>query len=259
MATGPDNPEPSFVTCPCQHCNGSIEFDAGGFEKGETRTVECPHCCLETRVFVPSATTPATRPRIPPEIPPPASPQPVWFGSESSLLKIRMNSGAAVEVKELQLYAEGELKAIGLEKARITNLLGGAQSPFGFIGGIWSVTVNAVLQDYIVNKQSEKMANEGIALIEKLAKREQQLRTAQTFFHIGRIANIDYPAPNLWKVPIPGKAFGFIHSGDDFVVLKDLAGVMHSIRWSAVEDYSYEANSDANFKMQPPSKPPAQS
>jgi hypothetical protein len=42
-----------YVTCPCQHCSGHIEFDSYGFQKGETRTVECPFCKLETMVFLP--------------------------------------------------------------------------------------------------------------------------------------------------------------------------------------------------------------
>jgi len=44
---------PNYVTCPCEYCNGGIEFDASGFEKEETRTVECPHCHAETIIFVP--------------------------------------------------------------------------------------------------------------------------------------------------------------------------------------------------------------
>jgi len=53
----------NFVTCQCQHCDGHIEFDASGFARGETRTVECPHCKLETLIFVPIATKP---PPVPP-------------------------------------------------------------------------------------------------------------------------------------------------------------------------------------------------
>ena len=45
--------ETRFVVCRCQHCDGGIEFDANGFEKGETRTADCPHCNLETIIFVP--------------------------------------------------------------------------------------------------------------------------------------------------------------------------------------------------------------
>ncbi len=43
-----------LAKCPCQHCSGKIEFDASGFKAGETQTVECPHCHLETVLFVPT-------------------------------------------------------------------------------------------------------------------------------------------------------------------------------------------------------------
>jgi hypothetical protein len=42
-----------YVTCRCQHCDKGIEFDASEFNKGENRNVECPHCHLETIIFVP--------------------------------------------------------------------------------------------------------------------------------------------------------------------------------------------------------------
>jgi hypothetical protein len=42
-----------FVTCPCQHCGGHIEFDASDFAKYEGRKAECPHCHLETIIYVP--------------------------------------------------------------------------------------------------------------------------------------------------------------------------------------------------------------
>lgn len=47
-----------FVTCRCQHCNGNIEFDASDFQIGETRVAECPHCHLETILFVPPSQKP---------------------------------------------------------------------------------------------------------------------------------------------------------------------------------------------------------
>ncbi len=39
----------TFSTCKCQHCSGKIEFETD--HVGEM--VECPHCKLETRLFVP--------------------------------------------------------------------------------------------------------------------------------------------------------------------------------------------------------------
>src|ERR1035438_8035332 len=44
---------PNFVTCPCQFCSGKIEFDANQLDPAENTTVSCPHCGLETIIFVP--------------------------------------------------------------------------------------------------------------------------------------------------------------------------------------------------------------
>ncbi len=51
-------PSATYVTCPCQYCSGKIEFDASTFDQGETRTVPCPHCGLETIIFVPEQKVP---------------------------------------------------------------------------------------------------------------------------------------------------------------------------------------------------------
>ena len=37
--------------CQQRCCASGIEFDASEFNKGENRTVECPHCHLETIIF----------------------------------------------------------------------------------------------------------------------------------------------------------------------------------------------------------------
>jgi len=236
MSTTSDELEPRYRTCACQHCDGRIEFDATEFGPDEIRIVECPHCHSQTEIFVELPPAPPPIPTAPPVQEPP------WFGSEASSLQIRTSSGALVEIKEVQLYDEQELKEISVEKARATELLGGSQSPFGFIGGAFWVISNMIAQNYVAQKQSDKMAQEGFAIIERLAKREQKLRSAQTFFHVGRIENIDYPSPSLWRVAMPGRTFGYIHSGDDFVTAKDASGKVYSLRWSAIEQYIFEAN-----------------
>ncbi|MDR3460104.1 MAG: hypothetical protein P4N60_21975 [Verrucomicrobiae bacterium] len=45
--------QPQHVICRCQHCNGGIEFDATGLDKAGTLSTECPHCKLETPLYVP--------------------------------------------------------------------------------------------------------------------------------------------------------------------------------------------------------------
>lgn len=42
---------PNYVVCRCQHCDGHIEFDANEFAE-ENSVVPCPHCQLETTIFV---------------------------------------------------------------------------------------------------------------------------------------------------------------------------------------------------------------
>lgn len=39
----------TFVKCPCQFCNNPIEFEAAN----TGQLVSCPHCKMETRLFVP--------------------------------------------------------------------------------------------------------------------------------------------------------------------------------------------------------------
>ena len=43
-----------IAKCSCQHCAGGIEFDASEFAE-ENSIVPCPHCGLETKLFVDSA------------------------------------------------------------------------------------------------------------------------------------------------------------------------------------------------------------
>ena len=49
---------PNYVTCPCQHCGGRIEFDANQLDATEIPTVPCPYCELQTTIFVPEQNVP---------------------------------------------------------------------------------------------------------------------------------------------------------------------------------------------------------
>jgi tetratricopeptide (TPR) repeat protein len=81
---------PNYVTCPCQYCSGKIEFDASTFDKGETRTVLCPHCGLETIIFVPEQ-------KVPPVIPD----ERIVERAEKQLSKPPSNSGRIGEDEEI--------------------------------------------------------------------------------------------------------------------------------------------------------------
>ena len=47
---------PRYVICRCQHCDGHIEFDANEFTE-DNSIVPCPHCGLETKLFIPASQT----------------------------------------------------------------------------------------------------------------------------------------------------------------------------------------------------------
>ncbi|MGB8370997.1 MAG: hypothetical protein ACLPYZ_10870 [Limisphaerales bacterium] len=51
-----NQPAPRYVVCNCQHCDGHIEFDANKFAE-ENNLVPCPHCGMETKIFIPTAQT----------------------------------------------------------------------------------------------------------------------------------------------------------------------------------------------------------
>jgi hypothetical protein len=53
---------PNFVTCPCQNCNGHIQFDPATLT-GENNKTTCPHCSMETILFVPAPKTEPSPPK----------------------------------------------------------------------------------------------------------------------------------------------------------------------------------------------------
>jgi hypothetical protein len=79
------NPEPVYAKCRCQHCDGLTEFDA----TGAGQTVPCPHCGLDTILFIP-----------PP--PPPPAPAKEWFQ------RVGKGLGAGISKGWQAARAEGE-------------------------------------------------------------------------------------------------------------------------------------------------------
>lgn len=67
----------NLVVCPCQHCNGNIEFDSNGLSKGNSK-VQCPHCSVETVLFAPLSPPPPAQPAPKPRI---AKLESKWKGS----------------------------------------------------------------------------------------------------------------------------------------------------------------------------------
>jgi hypothetical protein len=228
-----DQPEANLVVCRCRHCDGGIEFDAS--QAGEA--IACPHCGLETLLFVPSADQKPPVIASPPK--PPLVPQPIWFGSEASIVEIRLISGAMLKIKAVRLYDAAELNDLAQQKTQAAELLNGVSNPYGVIGDPLWVVFTTKITGMLEQKLSREAAQKGIALIQKLAERERKLRENVKFFPVGQIQEIENPVPSLWRVPMLS---GFVHSGDEFVAITDTEDVVQSIRWSSVENYIYHAN-----------------
>src|SRR5208282_5667848 len=73
MSEQVNSPALRYVTCRCQHCDGHIEFDANQLAE-ENSIFPCPHCGLETKLFVPpQVESPPATVTPPDKFPPPQS------------------------------------------------------------------------------------------------------------------------------------------------------------------------------------------
>jgi len=45
---------PIMATCKCNSCSGKIEFNEEGFDYRNPPTVACPHCGLDTLLYIPT-------------------------------------------------------------------------------------------------------------------------------------------------------------------------------------------------------------
>jgi hypothetical protein len=59
--------ESEFVTCLCISCSGRIEFERASFDLKAPALVACPHCGLETQLYIPKPI--ARTPGLPPPSP----------------------------------------------------------------------------------------------------------------------------------------------------------------------------------------------
>ena len=95
----------AFTTCRCQHCDGGVEFEIS--RAGES--VVCPHCKMETVLFVPPAdSTPQElfhkpAPKKTPSLPKSKRPFPVWQSTCGLLLLITVALAVLVMAEYRQL------------------------------------------------------------------------------------------------------------------------------------------------------------
>lgn len=106
-------PKAHYVTCRCQSCDGHIEFDANQLVK-ENSVIPCPHCGLETKLFIlQKVTVPAGA--LPPQVKsPPARTSENFTEEQINSVGQRQNDPMAN-----RLYGEGDQDMpVKLEDAR---------------------------------------------------------------------------------------------------------------------------------------------
>jgi putative phage-type endonuclease len=123
-----DQKTPRYVTCRCQHCDGHIEFDANEFTE-DNSIVPCPHCGLETKIFIPASQTEKVSTELPPSVASPnavrregffcggGEPIPAQVSAEQPATEGRSERhplGSAPELTEDQIKSVGERQNDGM-------------------------------------------------------------------------------------------------------------------------------------------------
>src|SRR5271155_5626430 len=92
-----ESKSPRYVICPCQHCDGHIEFDANEFAE-ENSIVPCPHCSLETKIFIPISEAEKNPPKLPSSVAVPNTARREGvFGETSKILPERVGDKYAAD------------------------------------------------------------------------------------------------------------------------------------------------------------------
>jgi hypothetical protein len=111
MSEPSNQPVPRYVVCNCKHCDGHIEFDANEFAE-DNSIVPCPHCGLETKIFIPILESEEVPTELPSSV---ASPDAVRregvFGETSKILQERVD-GKHPAIGEPN-FTDEEIKSVG--------------------------------------------------------------------------------------------------------------------------------------------------
>jgi len=207
---------------------------------------------METLLFVPASQPqpPVLPPPLPAIIPPLI---PLWYGNDSSLVEIKLTSGTLFEIKEVRFFNAKDVQRLAVLKADAQQKLGGVSAGLIPWGSVSWVIMSSFAINQLESVLSKNSAKQGMVVAQEYMKAEKKLRGEGVFFPIGMIDGIDRAIPARWNIPEqPCYPDGFILDGDEFVVVKDREGIVHSIRWSAVEYFNYHPNSSAAPSIPPP-------
>jgi hypothetical protein len=179
------------------------------------------------------------------------------YQDNGTRLLIRLTSGMELKIKSIRLYDEVALSEINAKRDQVLKSFQGVSTGLGSIGSIGWVLATSVVIGAVEGALSAAAASSGTNLLLEVIRMEQKLRNEGVFIPVGNIENIEIPMPGLWRVPYKREVrictgvnfwsekqyenrqvtFAFIHSGDEFIFVRDEDDSIHSIRWSAIEHY----------------------
>jgi len=124
-SVGGDSPDPCWIVCTCNNCSEHLEFDASN--AGET--IECPHCKLDTVLFVPHDPIVTAPP------PPEPTPKPVPKPEPKRAEMVEQTTYKDVGVEgRLELTRVGEFRPPTNVENQL-ELVGDISRAIGIIGG----------------------------------------------------------------------------------------------------------------------------
>lgn len=202
---------------------------------------------MDTALYVPAISIELSgaeaRVEVPPKLAPPSVPpvQPIWFGCPNSQIKLTLTSGASLCITKIKLFDAAALQRLATMRATAATQMGGVSTGLGAIGSLSWVLMASAAIGAVESAMSNAAAKQGAETFRNALTLERKIRQSASFFPVGMIDQIEHPFPGYWEVPAqPMAPPGFIHSGKDFVIVKNSEGTSTALHWSAVESYQYE-------------------
>jgi len=163
---------------------------------------------------------------------------------DGSRLEIRLNSGAELRIKAVELYDEIAMAKVNSKRAEAMKMFKGVSTGIGPWGSIEWVLAASVVIGAVESVLSAGASSTGAGLLGEAMRAERQLRKEGIFFPVNKVQYIEDPTPGFWrahavKAKTAKTATAFVHNGDEFISVMTDDNSACSIRWSAVERYFY--------------------
>ena len=95
----------ALVTCMCNHCSGKLEFDAANFDPANPAVIQCPHCALDTTLYIPHVAR--LEPVMQPPVMPPSLPLERYITQTEPIAIARLETGRKTSMGGLAMELIG--------------------------------------------------------------------------------------------------------------------------------------------------------